>query len=74
VTEALVAPQTSYDKVPAALSCPGSYESPGQTSLEPFDPNKQWLTARADHAVNIGFAVWKPPGEPFVDPDTYEQI
>jgi len=74
VAEAVVAPQTAYNSISEARRCPGGYLPPGQTMLEEFDSENQWLTARADHAPNIGFAIWKPPSEPFIDGDSYHQI
>jgi hypothetical protein len=32
------------------------------------------MGAQADHAVNMGFAVWVPPGDTFIDDDSYRQI
>lgn len=34
----------------------------------------QRFTAQADNAPNMGFAIWIPPGEPFIATDKYEQI
>ncbi len=32
------------------------------------------MVSLADHAPNMGFAIWKPPNEPFIDADDYQQI
>ncbi|MFD2080437.1 hypothetical protein [Actinopolymorpha cephalotaxi] len=76
VSDAYVTPITPYESLRRAPSstCSKSYKLPGKAKLQTFDPNAQSFTARADHAVNMGFAVWVPPGQGFVDADSYHQI
>jgi hypothetical protein len=50
---------------------PGGIHYPGKATLSPLDTSTDTFTAQADHAVNMGFAVWVPPSSPFVDPDSY---
>jgi len=76
VSDANVAPASSYEDLPLApaAACSTSYRYPGKAVLQIFDPNNQSLTAVAEHAVNIGFATWTPPGQGFRDENAYRQI
>ncbi|MET9023926.1 hypothetical protein ABZV93_28520 [Actinopolymorpha sp. NPDC004070] len=58
----------------SAPTCSKSYRTPEQAKLQPFDPKSQTFTAQADCAVNLGFAMWIPPGQGAIDGDTYHQI
>jgi len=76
VADANVAPATKYEglgEAPHEL-CKANYLPPGKAVLAIFNVDKQTLTARADHAVNMGFATWTPPGQGFVDENAYQQI
>jgi hypothetical protein len=76
VADANVVPATSYEGLPQAgpAACSGGYEYPAKATLRDFDPATQSFTASADHAVNIGFATWIPPGQGFRDENVYEPI
>ncbi|MEQ0558437.1 hypothetical protein ABJI51_05100 [Amycolatopsis sp. NEAU-NG30] len=69
-------PATPYENLGLAPAgtCSTSYRYPGKATLQPFAPETQTFTATADHAVNMGFAVWTPPGQGFKDENTYQQI
>lgn len=54
-----------------ADQCPGGNQYPGKATLAPFDPTNDTFTAQADHAANMGFAVWVPRTGPFIDPNSY---
>jgi hypothetical protein len=45
-----------------------------QTSQSDADQGLAVLSAKAPHARNMGFAVWQPLGQPFVDQDAYVQV
>jgi hypothetical protein len=74
VSDAYVNPETPYPALPPGRNCGKTVAAPGPAVLQPFDVATQTLTARADHAANMGFAVWVPLGQDFLDPDHYEQI
>ncbi|OLZ51124.1 hypothetical protein BS329_17950 [Amycolatopsis coloradensis] len=76
VADAAVVPATSYEQLPQAPAdvCSASFTPPGRASLSPFDARTQKFTATAEHAVNMGFAAWTPPGQGFLDEDGYHQI
>ncbi len=78
IAESLINPQRPYTAVRQANDCPGSYPAPGQAKLAPADASAgnglAILSAKAPHARNMGFAVWQPPGQPFVDQDAYVQV
>lgn len=79
IAESLINPQRPYNDVPPATDCPGSYPAPGRAVLAPADQSTAGeglaiLSAKAPHARNMGFAVWQPPAQPFVDQDAYVQV
>jgi hypothetical protein len=78
VSESLVAPQRPYDDAKPAPTgqCPGNYPAPRPATLAPLQMTGIYatLTATSTHAANIGFAVWKPTDQPFLDPNSYLQI
>jgi hypothetical protein len=79
MAESLINPQRPYNNIQLANDCPGTYPAPGSAKLAPADLSDAdkglaILSARAPHARNMGFAVWQPPGQPFVDPDAYVQV
>jgi hypothetical protein len=79
IAESLVNPQRPYNDVTPATDCPASYPAPGPAELARPDLSDAGeglaiLAARAPHARNMGFAVWQPPGQPFVDTDAYVQV
>jgi hypothetical protein len=76
VTDANITPATSYEKLTYGgdNNCAGEYNLPGLATLTDLDAATQVMGARADHAVNMGFAVWVPPGNTFIDDDSYRQI
>lgn len=76
VTDANIAPATSYENLPLApaTACGASYPVPGKAILQIYDPGNHSLTATSQHAVNIGFATWKPRGQGFQDEDVYQPI
>jgi hypothetical protein len=78
VSEALVAPQRPYDdaKPGTTAQCAGTYPTPKPAVLAPVQMVGRFatLTATSTHAANMGFAMWRPAGQPFLDPDSYLQI
>jgi hypothetical protein len=76
MSDAFITPESPYDQLPIgnARQCPGNFPYPGQTHLQPFNAQADTLTASADHAVNMGFAVWVPPRQGFINSDAYLQI
>jgi hypothetical protein len=76
ITDANITPATSYEKLSYGgdTSCAGKFELPGPATLTDLDVGTRILGAQADHAVNMGFAVWVPPGDAFIDGDSYHQI
>jgi hypothetical protein len=79
IAESLVNPKRPYENVQPADKCPGSFPAPERAVLEPADQSAAdqglaTLSAKAPHARNMGFAVWQPPGQPFVDQDAYVQV
>jgi len=76
VADANVAPATKYEDLHEAPGgvCNANYSPPGKAVLAIFNADQQTLTARADHAVNIGFATWTPPGQGFVDENAYQPV
>lgn len=76
ISDALVIPESPYDQLPLGTSrqCPGTFPYPGQTHLQPFNAQADTFTADATHATNMGFAVWVPPGQGFLNGDAYLQI
>jgi hypothetical protein len=79
ISESLVNPKRPYDNVQPADDCHGSFPAPERAVLEPADQSAAdqglaTLSAKAPHARNMGFAVWQPPGQPFVDQDAYVQV
>ncbi|MFJ4784599.1 hypothetical protein [Streptomyces sp. NPDC088794] len=71
VSDAYVTPETNYEDLPLSSDCPSAFRPPSRAELKDFDPANQTLTATADHSVNIGFAVWLPPGQGFREPNSY---
>jgi hypothetical protein len=79
IAESLVNPKRPYHDAQSADDCPGSFPAPERAVLEPADQSAAdqglaTLSAKAPHARNMGFAVWQPPGQPFVDQDAYVQV
>jgi hypothetical protein len=79
IAESLVNPKRPYDNVQPADDCPGGFAAPERAVLAPADQSaagkgQAILSAKAPHARNMGFAVWQPPGQPFVDQDAYVQV
>lgn len=76
LSDAYVTPETNYEGLPPAPpgDCSSAYRAPSRAKLKEFDPVNQSLTATADHAVNIGFAVWLPPGQGFRESGSYLPI
>jgi hypothetical protein len=76
VTDANITPATSYERLDYGgdEACAGAYRPPRQVTLSDLDVSKREFGAQAEHAVNMGFAVWIPPGTVFVDDDSYHQI
>ncbi|MGW0422782.1 hypothetical protein [Streptomyces sp. NPDC003015] len=76
ISDAYVTPESNYEDLPLAPpeNCPSSYRAPSRAKLKEFDSTRQVLTATADHAVNIGFSVWLPPGQGFREPGSYLPI
>jgi hypothetical protein len=80
ISESLINPQRPYNNVPPASDCPhGTFPAPEGAELAPADQTDAdqglaVLSAKAPHARNMGFAVWQPPGQPFVDQDAYVQV
>jgi hypothetical protein len=76
ISDAFITPETSYNKLPlgASRQCPGTFPYPGKTILSPFNTRDSTFTAVSPHATNMGFAVWVPPRQGFLDSDTYMQL
>ena len=76
ISDAFIIPETSYDLLPQgdAKQCPGSFPYPAKADLQPFNSRSGTLTAIAQYATNMGFAVWVPPGQGFTDGDSYLQL
>lgn len=73
ITDANITPETNFAQLPEAPAsqCRGGNQDPGKATLQPFDTSMQTFTAQADHAANMGFAVWVPRTGPFIDPNSY---
>ncbi|MGX7825954.1 hypothetical protein ACTG9Q_12750 [Actinokineospora sp. 24-640] len=77
ITDATITPATSYENLPylGDDNCPGDYRLPAAAEISDAELGQGILKATADRAVNMGFAVWIPPGEAFIDDgNTYHQI
>jgi hypothetical protein len=76
ITDAFITPETSYENLPlgTASQCPRGFPYPGKTILYSFDAHASTFTAVAPHATNMGFAIWVPPRQGFLDSDTYKQL
>jgi hypothetical protein len=76
VSDAFVIPETSYSRLPLGRpsQCPGTVPYPSKVRLLPFDPTDGVFTAEANYAANIGFAVWVPPHQGFINGNSYLQI
>ncbi len=76
VSNAFVTPETPYDQLPIGTprQCPGTFPYPGKTRLQPFNASAGTFTAAANHAINMGFAIWIPPRQGFVDGGAYLQL
>lgn len=76
ISDAFIIPETSYDLLPQghAAQCPGNFPYPAKTDLQPFNVRADTFTAVARYATNIGFAVWVPPGQGFMDGNSYLQL
>jgi len=81
MADSLLTPANPYDRLTPAADCPDpSIPMPGQTMLSPFVDTSadgdliQQFTAISENAPNMGFAVWYPAGEPFINAGAYEQI
>jgi hypothetical protein len=78
VAELLINPIRSYLAVPyrGDHACPSGTKYPQKAELSNVQPDGPIvkLTARAPYAQNMGFAVWKPDGQPFDNAGRYEQI
>jgi hypothetical protein len=73
ITDANVTPETNFAQLTLAPAsqCPSGTAYPGKATLSPLNTSTDTFTAQANHAVNMGFAVWIPPSSPFIDPDSY---
>lgn len=76
VSDAFITPETAYPNLHKGTSsqCPQGLPYPGKTSLKEFDRRAGTFTAKANGAPNMGFAVWVPPRQGFLDGDSYTQI
>lgn len=75
ISDAFIMPETAYDSLPPGKSqCPSNFPYPGRARLSLFNAKEDTFTAIANHAVNMGFAVWVPPGQGFLDADSYLQL
>lgn len=76
ISDAFVTPETAYDQLPLgkATQCRGAFPYPGITSLQPFSVQTGTFTAVARHATNMGFAVWIPPRQGFINGNAYLQL
>jgi hypothetical protein len=76
VSDAFIFPETSYDLLPRGgpKQCPENFPYPAKADLQPFDAHAGTFTAVARYATNMGFAVWVPPGQGFMDGNSYSQI
>ncbi|WP_143760742.1 hypothetical protein [Actinosynnema mirum] len=77
VSDAYVTPQSSYDELPygaARCSDGNRFPMPGKATWVSFDAERKILTAKADHARNMGFAVYVPGDVGFDDVPRYLQI
>lgn len=74
ISDALVTPETAYDRLPEGTRCPPGFPNPKRVVLQPFNADAGTFTAHADYAANIGFAVWVPRDAGFLNGDSYIQI
>ena len=74
ISDAFIYPGTAYDQLELAKKCPGDFPDPATAELQPFNAHTDILTASARYASNMGFAVWVPPNQGFVDGNSYLQI
>jgi hypothetical protein len=76
ISDAIVTPESPYDQLPlgAPRQCPGRFPYPDPTHLQPFNARADTFTADATHATNMGFAVWVPPGQGFLNGGAYLQL
>lgn len=73
---ATTTPASPYPNLnyPGDSECPGSYRQPGHAELSDSELGGNVLSAHADHAVNMGFAVWVPGSGEIIDGNAYHQI
>ena len=76
ISDAFITPETSYDKLPLGTTgqCPGTFPYPSKTDLGSFNVHSGTFTAIAHYATNMGFAVWVPPRQGFIDGEAYQQL
>jgi hypothetical protein len=76
ISDAFVIPETPYSRLPLGKppQCPGSFPYPSKARLLPFDLKGGLFTAEANFATNIGFAMWVPPNQGFINGNSYLQL
>lgn len=76
ISDAFVYPETSYSSLRQGdpKQCPGGYPYPAKATLQPFDARADIFTATAHYAANMGFAVWVPPQQGFLNGNSYLQL
>src|SRR5262249_11785012 len=76
ISDAFVTPETPYGKLPLGKpsQCPGTFPYPSKAKLQPFDQKDSLFTAQANYATDIGFAMWVPPHQGFINGNSYLQL
>lgn len=76
IADATITPATPYEVLSyrGNARCPGSRKFPDRAKIVDGGLGTQILEATAEHAVNMGFAVWLPKSSSFIDTNTYQQI